>query len=497
MHDENFDGKMNLKSEENNKFNSNGPNDKDANFYYNIDESQKREINKLRRSAFSSHLLNFTEGLSSIASLAISYYFKNTLKVSPARSSFFQSLISLPYIFQPLFGLISDIYPIMGYKRRTYLMISGLISCFTWISLSIVTTSQNLAVNILILNSLSETFIYACSRGILVEISKKRTLNNKKLERYNTSAVYRNIGMLLSSLLRGVIIEYFSLSSIFIMAAFISFLYVISGFIYYENSLDEYQSVSTVSNENNMSDYNNINNFYDLMSILNTKKIIIPLLYILVLTGTPSYFETAFYYLTDLKGFSPISFGNLTISLMIYFLLTSILYKKYIKDFNRKFIIFWACIISFLSSCLFNVWITFNYESKFFIFNCISSYVSVKSISSRPIMDLAFLICPQGYEGSVIGLFDSACSLGKTISTVFGSLLAYFFGVENNKYTNFNIMVFTNNLICLLPLLGLVIIDDDIICPSDKVENQKSKNYLKNNDEKSSESTSLKEKNML
>ena len=492
MNDENDDGKMNIKSEENNQLNTNSQTDKNRDFYYNIDESQKREINKLRRSAFSCHLLNFTEGLSSFANLAISYYFKNTLKVSPARSSFFQSLISFPYIFQPLFGLISDIYPIMGYKRKTYLIISGIISCFAWICLSFIKNSQNLAVNILILRSLSDTFIYACSRGILVEISKKRTLKNKKLERYNTSAVYRNIGMLFSSLIRGIIIEYFELSSIFIMAAFISFLYVISGLIYNETPISEYQSLSTESNEKNNYDYNNINSFYDLVSILNTKKILIPLLYILILTGTPSYFETSFYYLTDLKGFSPISFGNLTISLMIYFLLTSILYKKYIKDYNRKFIIFWACLISFLSSCCFNVWITFNYESKFFIFNCISLYVSVKSISSKPIMDLAFLICPKGYEGSVIGLFDSACSLGKTISTIFGSVLAFFFGVENNKYTNFNIMVFTNNLICLLPLLGLVIIDDDIICPSDKIDNKKPESY----DDKSSESVSLKEKNV-
>ena len=113
-------------------------------------------------------------------------------------------------------------------------------------------------------------------------------------------------------------------------------------------------------------------------------------------------------------------------------------------------------------------------------------------------MDLAFLICPKGYEGSIIGLFDSACSLGKTLSTAFGSLLAFFFGVENNKYTNFNIMVFTNNLICLLPLIGLVSIDDDIMSPHpNKIWNKKGKkSYIDNKDnDDNNERSRLKGKN--
>ena len=38
-----------------------------------------------------------------------------------------------------------------------------------------------------------------------------------------------------------------------------------------------------------------------------------------------------------------------------------------------------------------------------------------------------------------------------------------FFKVEKNDYSNFNLMIFVNNMISLLVLLGLLIIDDDLI----------------------------------
>ena len=59
--------------------------------------------------------------------------------------------------------------------------------------------------------NLNYTFISACSGAILVEVSKKLTLTDKKLERFNASHTYKNVGMILSSVLRGFIIEIFGI----------------------------------------------------------------------------------------------------------------------------------------------------------------------------------------------------------------------------------------------------------------------------------------------
>ena len=438
---------------------------KKMNDFNGADEFQKKEINKIIRSKYSSQLLSFTEGLAEFSHLAISYYFKDNLKLSPSKSSFFRSLISFPFIFQPLFGLISDLCPIFGYKRKTYLILGGSLNFCFWIFLSFYNTSQFLAISILLIISLNYTFINACSGGILVEVSKKLTLNQKKLERYNASSIYKNIGMIISSVFRGIVIQLFGVKIIFILTGGISLLNVISGLIYFE--LKSENKIKEINNINH-----NINNSHDIakndenvsfLSILNNKNILIPLFLVLFFSSSPSYFESAFYYLTDMKNFNPRNFGQLTICMMIFMLSTSIIYKKYLKDMNKRHVIFWSSIISFLSSCFFNIYLIFNLKSKIIVFLSISLYVSIKTLCSKPMLDIAFLSCPKGFEGSIMGLFGSALSFGKTISTFLGSLLTMYFKIEKGSYSNFNLMIFVHNVISLFSLFGLFLIDDDLL----------------------------------
>ena len=120
---DNFNNNNNSKKGPKSSSVSGANNLKKMNDFNGADEFQKKEINKIIRSKYSSQLLSFTDGLAEFSHLAISYYFKDNLKLSPSKSSFFRSLISFPFIFQPLFGLISDLCPIFGYKRKAYLII--------------------------------------------------------------------------------------------------------------------------------------------------------------------------------------------------------------------------------------------------------------------------------------------------------------------------------------------------------------------------------------
>ena len=449
---------------------SNSPNEA-INDFISADEFQKKEISKINRSKNSSKLLSLNEGLSEFSHLAISYFFKDILKLSPSESSFFRSLISFPYIFQPLFGLISDLFPIFGYKRKTYLILFGSFNFILWLILSLKNFSQFFSIFILFLINLNCTFINACSGGIVVEVSKKLTMIDKKLERFNASHAYKNTGMVLSSILRGFIIELFGIKINFFLAGTLSLLNIVGGIIYYESNLNEareeqnYQIIKNNNISDNEEEYNHINikkklNFF---SVLNNKKILIPLFLVLFFSSTPSYFESSFYYLSDVKNFNPRNFGELTIYIMILMLSISILYKNYLKSFNKRKIIFWSILISFICSCFFNVYIYYDLNSKVIVILSISLYVTIKSICSKPMLDLAFLSCPKGFEGSVMGLFGSALSFGKTISTFLGSLLTSYFKIEKNSYNNFNILILVHNLISLSSMVGLFFITDELL----------------------------------
>ena len=115
----------------------------------------------------------------------------------------------------------------------------------------------------------------------------------------------------------------------------------------------------------------------------------------------------------------------------------------------------------------------------------ISLYVTIKSICSKPMLDLAFLSCPKGFEGSVMGMFGSAMSFGKTISTFLGSLLTLSFGIEKSDYNNFNFLILIHNLISLTNIIGVFFISDEIL----EIKDNKTKNLDigRNNEKKNYE----------
>jgi predicted MFS family arabinose efflux permease len=269
------------------------------------------------------------------------------------------------------------------------------------------------------------------------------------------------------------------------LAGILSLINVVGGIIYYESNLNEtkedhnYQIIKNTNSNDNEEEYNqiNINKKLNFFTVIKNKKILIPLFLVLFFSSTPSYFESSFYYLSDMKGFNPRNFGELTIYIMILMLGISLLYKNYLKSFNKRKIIFWAILISFFCSCFFNVYLYFNLSSKIIVILSISLYVTIKSICSKPMLDLAFLSCPKGYEGSVMGLFGSALSFGKTISTFLGSLLTSYFKIEKTNYNNFNILILVHNLISLASMVGLFFITDDLL---EMKENGKINNLKEN-----------------
>jgi hypothetical protein len=62
-----------------------------------------------------------------LAVLAYKDYFKTTLKLEPGSMQAYTSIIHIPWSLKIIYGLISDNVPIFGYRRKSYIVIMGLI----------------------------------------------------------------------------------------------------------------------------------------------------------------------------------------------------------------------------------------------------------------------------------------------------------------------------------------------------------------------------------
>jgi hypothetical protein len=67
--------------------------------------------------------------------LPIQNLLKNELHVSRSANAAFFFLAGLPWYFKPLAGLLTDAFPILGSRRKSYLLISTVLSVAAWVGL--------------------------------------------------------------------------------------------------------------------------------------------------------------------------------------------------------------------------------------------------------------------------------------------------------------------------------------------------------------------------
>ena len=199
-----------------------------------IPQSSTKEKSHEDINVICAKMLNFSDGLSTFSNLAITYYFKDTLKLSPSQSALIQSILAFPSILKPIFGFMSDVYPFFGYKRKSYIIFNSILILLSWAILSFFNPSVELTILILLMKSISKTFLNVCSSAVLVEISKRGTKNDKQLEQFNSAIIYINIGTILSSTTRGIALEYFSSKTMFFISGLLSLLNLFSGILYQE-----------------------------------------------------------------------------------------------------------------------------------------------------------------------------------------------------------------------------------------------------------------------
>ena len=440
-------------------------------------------------------IISTSSGLSQFSSLSIMYYFKDVLQTSPSQLSIINSIILLPLIIKPIFGLISDMYPICGYRRKVYIIICGFVDSLTWIAMTLINHSAISAALCLLISTSCVSFSSSLGEAIAVQLNNDPSLN-KQTKNSNITKVFifRAVGMLFSAILRAVVVQYFPIKTVFIIASILPLLNVLAGFIYIENKSTEsssYTSLSTIVSSNESGNEHNGNNnnhtegvdmgvkaalsIETFISKIKTKEIIIPLVFLIILTSSPAYMDSSFYYLTEYKNFTPNSLGMLTIVLTIVMILNLLVFNNFLFKIRIKTLIPWSLIFSFLFSSVFNLWILLNMENEYVVYVSISFYVALKQCGVMPIMNLACCVCPEGYEGSIYSLFTSSANLGRTLSGIFGSLMMVLFGVKKGQYDNFNIMVFAQNLISLLPIAFLFCIPSKYL----QISNENVKRPLK------------------
>ena len=91
-------------------------------------------------------LVGATQGLLGLADLSMAYLYKDDFGMGPAEVSLAVSLTQIPWIIKPVWGFISDCFPILGRRRAPYMSIFGTIAISCWICMAYLVESALVAI---------------------------------------------------------------------------------------------------------------------------------------------------------------------------------------------------------------------------------------------------------------------------------------------------------------------------------------------------------------
>lgn len=391
----------------------------------------------------------FVQGVLGLARLAISFFLKDDLGLSPAQMAALMGVAALPWIVKPLFGFLSDGVPIAGYRRRPYLILSGILGTLAWIALATVVQNAWTATLAIFLTSLSVALSDVIVDSIVVERARRESLTRSGSLQSLTWGISA-VGGLMTAYLSGWLLAQFNTQTVFgITAIFPLIVTAIAGLI----AEEPVQTVEPTGNET----ITIRQQLKLLWQALRQKSILLPTLFIFIWQATPSADSAFFYFSTNELGFEPEFLGRVRLVTSIAALVGIAIYQRFLKGVPFRKILGWSILISAVLGMTTLLLVThtnraIGISDRWFSLGDSLVLTVMGQIAFMPVLVLSARLCPPGIEATLFALLMSVFNLSGLVSNELGAILTHWLGISEFQFENLWILVLIANLSTLLPL---------------------------------------------
>ncbi len=390
-------------------------------------------------------LVYFVQGILGLARLGISFFLKDELGLSPAETSALVGIAVLPWILKPLIGFTSDGLPILGYHRRPYLILSGLLGSVSWIALGTVVNRPLSAIVAITITSLS----VAMSDVIVDSMVAQRARQESQSEAGSLQSLCWGssaIGGIMTAYLGGILLEYYSTRTVFLITSAFPLIVI---------------AVACLINEEKTKVGSNWNRVQQQVKLLRQtitqKAILFPTIFLVIWQATPSAESAFFYFTTNELGFQPEFLGRVRLVTSVAALFGIWLFQRFFKSVPFRQIFFWSALVSTALGMTPLLLVThvnrvIGISDQWFSLGDSVVLTVVGEIAFMPVLVLAARLCPPGVEATLFALLMSLYNLGGLISNELGAGLTHLLGVTETQFDHLWILLLLTNLSTLLPL---------------------------------------------
>src|SRR3984893_16935685 len=151
-------------------------------------------------------LVYLVEGIGQTGGLIaqpLNYYLKQTFGWSPVQVTAYLTILNLPWIIKPVYGLVSDFVPLFGYRRKTYLVTANAAATVAYCWVTQITTPSQL-IFALLLTAFAMAISSTLCGAILVENGQRLPASDAFV---NQQWLWFYIAALVSGFLGGQLVE--------------------------------------------------------------------------------------------------------------------------------------------------------------------------------------------------------------------------------------------------------------------------------------------------
>jgi predicted MFS family arabinose efflux permease len=247
-------------------------------------------------------LVYFAQGIGQVSGLVgqpLNFYLKNALGFTPSQIAAWMSILIIPWTIKPLYGLLSDFLPIMGSRRKSWLLIMNMLAATGFIML-FGATGIHAIITALLISSFGTAFCDVVTDALMVEQGR---ITGKTQQFQGTQWMWMAVASIFSSILGGYLCEWFSpASALHIASAVTIFAPMLVFACVWFLIKDEPAKISAEQFKSTGKSY---------LKVLKSKKIIFVALFTAFWNFSPGFGTPFYFFMTDTLKFDQSFIGQL------------------------------------------------------------------------------------------------------------------------------------------------------------------------------------------
>lgn len=354
---------------------------------------------------------HFSQGVASLAGQPLYYYLREHLGISVSTIMLIGSLTNLPWMLKPLYGFASDLWPILGYRRKSYIFLSAVISSVMALVIGLSPiVSLNLLIVFLLIYAVGQAGDNVGTNGLVIEQGVKDG-SVARLQSVQWASI--GVATVLTGVIGGYISEHFDYHLAYLIIAI--FPATIAGLALY---LKE-EKVSKHTNIESVYKHTKIKEFF---LKLNNKQLILSAIFLWFFWFSPSIGTPLMDKMRNELHFSKLWIGWLDTIGSVFGIIGALLYFKWGKGINVKKWLYYSVLLNAVSSFAY-LWLT---PHSILIYNVVFSVSG--QFTHLLMLGMMAYMCPEGTEATTFALLTALVNFASFCSTLAGAKLFMLFG---------------------------------------------------------------------